>query len=203
MVRLLTLGKFKIQIQATTGIAGNLYHNLELQNNPTDPIPILNGTVTMSGGSITGNNINGTRPVDVYLWQNSFFEPSGNANIGGLMLEATSAPNPVDNSKIRATGTYTGTIGVLYLYFNNTSASTVGVARTRWEDEQVIIGTTANITSVLSRITSLENFYGITSPAGAGNTPTAPITDTHHICATLGPNHGRLILGTKASCGCP
>ena len=157
------------------------------------------GTFTMNGGSITGNS-----PFDVTVLGDATFELSGNSNIGKLTLNGVRSLS-TDYAQISATGSFTGSIGELNLWYDasvSPALLTLAEIQTAWmEVTGVVIGSaSSNITSVLNRINSLGSFISRLDRGEINE----PIASTHHICNNAaGGNHGRLIAGTKASCGCP
>ena len=139
------------------------------------------GTFTMTGGSITGNS-----PVDIFINSAATFNLSGNAVVGNIRLNTTSA---VSNAIITL-GAFTGTVGTLSLRGENSTMNTV---ISWWESKQVIQAASGYnlIAADIAKFT-LGNFYLIT----LDNAQT--ISSTHMI-GTSGADLGRLITKPKVT----
>jgi|GEM_PF-1719717 len=132
---------------------------------------------TITGGSITGNS-----PVDLFVNSPSSLNLSGNAAIGNIRLNATSA---IANANASITlGAFTGTVGTLHLRGQVTDMNN---AISYWENRQVIQAAASyTLTAADMAKFPLGNFY-----SAAAGSPQA-ISLTHRI-GTTGTDLGRLI----------
>ena len=135
---------------------------------------------TITGGSITGNS-----PVDLFIHSAVTFNLSGDAAIGNMRLNASSA---AANASITL-GAFTGTIGSLNLRSENAVMNT---AVSWWLDKQ-IIQAAAGYTLTPADIAKFPPGNFISTVVGASQT-----ISPDYMIGTALPNTGRLILANPA-----
>jgi len=142
----------------------------------------LSGGVLINSGAtaaITGGSITGNSPVDLFINSATIFNLSGNAAVGNIRLNASSA---ISNANITL-GAFTGTVGTLNLRSENAVMDTV---INWWLNKQVIqaaAGYTLTATDVAKF--TLGNFIS------SNVSVTRAIGDTYYI--GTGTDLGRLV----------
>ena len=140
-------------------------------------------TFTMTGGSIIGNTRNDTLQRDIRCNWNTFpgyFNLSGNAQIGHLLLNHVTAGNTSITSTAEA---FSGSI--VHLYLLSGTANNIATARTNWNTRTVIGGTAGTIVAIRDRIVA-ASFMDNTGTL-EDISPTHHINDSGVLTAGAGP----------------